>query len=156
MFDLSLTPSNASGGPLLDAEELSLQEGLDERRAVHGDEWTSAAVAPVMDLARDELLPAAALSLHQNREIRARNALDLPPKLFHLRTRPDEGRRGNGPGRARRPLDSSEALELEHERRQRRRLMEQLEIPLIESTHRIEVDFQHGAPGRDAPPGSRC
>src|SRR5690349_12755078 len=55
-FELAAAPAYAGGGSFLDAEQLRLEQGFDERRAVNCHKRPVGTPADVVDLARDELL----------------------------------------------------------------------------------------------------
>src|SRR4029077_8135909 len=79
----------AGEGALLAAEELALEDALGERLAVDRDEGLSHAVRPVVEEARHQLLPRAALALHQHRRLRGRDAADEREHLLAPRARGD-------------------------------------------------------------------
>src|SRR5207244_13111044 len=70
-------------GPLLVAEELALEEGLGDRRAVERDERAAAAGALVVDRLGDELLPRAALTGDEHRRLEGRDSEVRPDDLLH-------------------------------------------------------------------------
>ena len=72
VLELAAAAAHARRRALLDAEELGLEQRLDERRAIDGDERTVPAPAQVVDLTGDELLADAALAFEQHGEIRVR------------------------------------------------------------------------------------
>ena len=59
VLELPAPAADAGRRPVLDAEELRLEQRLDQRRAVDGDERPFAPPAQVVNLARDELLARA-------------------------------------------------------------------------------------------------
>ena len=67
VLELAAPAAHAGGGALLDAEQLGLEQRLDDRRAVDGDERPVAAPAQVVNLARDQFLAGAALPFDQAR-----------------------------------------------------------------------------------------
>jgi hypothetical protein len=64
----------AGEGALFVAEQLALQHALGERLHVDGDERPGHPVAPEMQLARDQLLAGAALTLNQHGRLARRHA----------------------------------------------------------------------------------
>src|SRR2546430_7634583 len=71
--------------PPLVAEQLRLDERLDDGRGVDGDEGLVAARPLGVDRACDELLTGAALPRDQHRRGRRRDLRDHPTKLLHRR-----------------------------------------------------------------------
>ena len=63
-------------GAPFDAEELRLEEGSGQGRAVEGDERTAGSPARSVDLSGDTLLARAALTVDPDRQIGACDALD--------------------------------------------------------------------------------
>src|SRR6185369_2255066 len=65
LCDLELpSPTAHTGGrAFLDAEELRFEQGFDQCRTVDRDERTGASAAQLVDLARHQLFPDAALAL---------------------------------------------------------------------------------------------
>jgi hypothetical protein len=81
-------------GAALEAEELGFQQGLRDRRAVHGDE-RPAAPAGLVKLAGEKAFASARLTLDQDRRPSARGyqrqqPLDLGSESGKLRTVPEE------------------------------------------------------------------
>ncbi len=95
VLELAASAAHAGGRPFLDAEELGFEQRLDERGAVDGDEGPGSPRAEVVDLAGDELLAGAALTLDEHGEIRHRHSLDALAQRPHDRARADE-RGGTG------------------------------------------------------------
>src|SRR6185436_1900167 len=65
-------------------EQLGLDEGVADRRRVHGDERLVAAWAHAMDRARNQLLAGTALAGDQDRAGRRRDLFDRAEELLHL------------------------------------------------------------------------
>ena len=83
VLELAAAAADAGGRALFDAEQLGLEQRLDQRRAVDGDERPVAAPAQLVDLARDQLLADAALAFQQHREIGGRHSLDRSAECGH-------------------------------------------------------------------------
>ena len=92
MLELASPASHAGRRPLFDAKQLGLDQRLDERGAIDGDERTLPAAAELVNLARDQLLAGPALAFDQYREIRGRDPLDTFAQALHHQTRADERR----------------------------------------------------------------
>jgi hypothetical protein len=111
LFELAAPAPDTGRGAVLDAEELGFEQRLDDGRAVDGDERAAAPPAPLVDLARDQLLADAALALDQDGEIGAGDAIDLLPHGLDLRAGPMQpvavpiGERGDRNAIAGGPLD---------------------------------------------------
>ena len=75
---------------LLVTEQLRLQQGLGERRAVHADERRVLAWALGMDGARDDFLAGTALAAQQHRGAPGRRLVNLGKHLLHARTAADD------------------------------------------------------------------
>ena len=150
VLELAAAPADAGRRPLFDAEELGLEQRLDERGAVDGDKRTVAPPAQLVELARHQLLADAALALQQHREVGRGHALEPGTERLHRRRRSDE-RRGaiafrpdalqKAGSRQLRPA----ALDFQDERADVRRVAEQLKIPLAERRARIEGRLEHPA-----------
>ena len=93
-LELAGPTAHAGGCAILDAEELGLQQGLNQRCAVDGYERASGAGALLMDRSCHELLPGPALSFHENGEARRRHPADFVAETYHRRAGTDERRRG--------------------------------------------------------------
>ena len=63
VLELAAAAANAGGRALLDAEQLRLEQCLDDRRAVDRDEGAAPAATELVHLARDQFLPASAFTL---------------------------------------------------------------------------------------------
>jgi hypothetical protein len=61
VFELPASAANPGRRAILDAEQLGLEQGFHDRRAVDGDERTVTAAAESMELPGDQLLAGAAL-----------------------------------------------------------------------------------------------
>ena len=68
-FELAAAAADAGRRAFLDAEQLRLEQRLDERRAVDGDERPVSAPAQIVNLPRDQLLADAALAFEQHGEV---------------------------------------------------------------------------------------
>src|SRR5438552_1307157 len=100
MLELAKTPAHAGRRPFLDAEQLGLEQRLDQRRAVDGDKWPAAPAAELVNLSRDELLPRSRLAFERAVEIafhgiagqrvaeRSQNFSDEIIEPFHVVLRP--------------------------------------------------------------------
>src|SRR3954451_3512466 len=137
MFELPSPAANASGGPILDAEELSLDQRFNDRRAVDRDERAAPAPARLVNLPRDQLLADSALPLEEHREVGAGHPLDTGPQVRHRTGRADERRRALAPdlrhGRLRRTSQLHvRTLDLQNQGGEMRGGVEQLEIPLAQ------------------------
>src|SRR5262245_35354235 len=91
MLELAAAPSDACRRTLFDAEELGLEQRLDQRGAVDCYEWSGAATTQLVNVPRDELLADATLALK-------RCTGGKPPPLPPLRGL-DLGRRATSPAR---------------------------------------------------------
>ena len=92
MLELAKTPAHAGRRPFLDAEQLGLEQRLDQRRAVDGDKWPAAPAADLVNLSRDELLPRSRLAFDQHSEVRHRDALDAATQHLHDAARANQRR----------------------------------------------------------------
>src|SRR5688500_4760064 len=90
MLELSATSANTSGGTFFDAEELGLEQRLNRRRAIHGNERPVPAAAQLVQLPGDELLAGAALTLDEDREVSNRDPLHALSEPVHHGGRADE------------------------------------------------------------------
>ena len=88
-FELSAAPAHAGRRPVLDAEELGLEQRLDNRRAIDRHERPAPARADFVNLPRDQLLAGAALAVDERDEVRCRHSLDAIAHGLHDRTRSD-------------------------------------------------------------------
>ena len=95
-LELARAPPYPGGGPILNAEQLRLDQRVDDRRAVDGDERPSAAGALLVDLSGDELLARAALAFYQYREVGRRHLDDLMAQSRHARGTTNQRRRWCG------------------------------------------------------------
>ena len=77
VLELAAPAPHAGGGAVLDAEQLGLEQRLDERGAVDRHERPGAARAQLVDLPGDQFLARAALALDEHGEVGGRHA--LPP-----------------------------------------------------------------------------
>src|SRR6266545_7199510 len=68
VLELAQAAAHARRRPLLDAEQLGLEQGFDERRAIHRDEWTGPPSADLMNLPGDQFLAGSALALDEDGE----------------------------------------------------------------------------------------
>src|SRR5690606_34707744 len=75
-------PGGAGEGPPRVAEELALQQGLADGRAVDRDEGLIGAVAVGVDRAGHQLLAGPALALDEDRGVRGRDPADARAELF--------------------------------------------------------------------------
>jgi hypothetical protein len=66
VFELSQPAADACRRAFFDAEEFRLEERLDERRAVDGNEWATPPPADLVNLARDQFLARAALTTNRS------------------------------------------------------------------------------------------
>ena len=82
----------AREGPALVTEQLGLQQGLGDRRAVDRDEATLAARAGGVDGPRHDLLAGAAFAVEDDARVGRRHPLDLPAQLDHRRACADDAR----------------------------------------------------------------
>src|SRR5438477_85880 len=81
--------ADAGGRPLLDAEQLRLEQRLDQRRAVDGDKRAVPARTQVVNLPRHEFLPHTTLAFEKDGEVGAGHPLNRAAQLLH------RGRRAN-------------------------------------------------------------
>jgi hypothetical protein len=65
------------------AEQLALEQVLRNRTAVHGDEWSAAAVAAMVHGPRDQLLPDAAFAGNEHGRLVVGNFRDGAKDLLH-------------------------------------------------------------------------
>ncbi len=79
---------------LLVPEDLALEQGLRDRRAVHGDERSATAPGVVVDRARHQLLARSALTEHEDRRVGRCDLLDLAGDLLHRRRACDQAPEG--------------------------------------------------------------
>ena len=146
VLELPAPAADAGRRAVLDAEELRLEQRLDDRRAVDRDERPLAPPAQIVDLPRDELLARARLSP----SMRIVKSVDSDPldALAHLAdrpARPDERRRAIAADARELRRASQRALDLQHQRGDMRRRFQQLARPSIERAAGIEHDFDPGA-----------
>src|SRR5271169_7226229 len=97
-----LKAANAPGlgtgkGAAFVAEQLALQEGLWNRRAIHGDERPVRPVAVLVDGPGDQLLAGAGGSPDEHRRRRGGNPANLHVDALHDTTRADD-RKTRGAG----------------------------------------------------------
>ena len=149
VLELAAPPADARRGPVLDSEQLRLEQGLDDGRAVDGDEGPFVTPAELVNLTGDELLAGARLALDQHREIGGGHALDAVAHDADPEARSDEGRGtvhavATGQAAPLRPLD------LEDERSDVRRRIEKLARPAVEHARRLEHGFETRAMMWDA------
>src|SRR5438132_1088213 len=113
MLELAKTPAHAGRRPFLDAEQLGLEQRLDQRRAVDGDKWPAAPAADLVNLSRDELLPRSRLAFDQHSEVRHRDALDAATQHLHDAARANQRRdavdRAGDARHSATPMSASEA-----------------------------------------------
>ena len=88
-FELPAAPAHAGRRPVLDAEELGLEQRLDDRRTIDWHERPAPASADFVNLPRDQLFAGAALAVDERDEIRCRHSLDAIAHGLHDRTRSD-------------------------------------------------------------------
>ena len=142
-LELAAPAADPGGGPVLDAEQLRLEQRFHERGAVDGDERTVPAAAQLVDLPGHELLAYARFAFEQHGEIRSRDALDRRSQRLHDGRRSDQRRRAvasrtlliEQPGACQLQARS---LDLEDERPQLRGDPEHLKIPLAKAASGIE------------------
>ena len=148
--DLELSPPAADAGrrPFLDPEQLRLEQGLDQRRAVDRDERPVAPPAQLVDLTRDQFLADTALALEQDGEIGRGDPLDRRAQGLHHLSRPDQWRRAvaTWPGRVEQPgpreLEAG-SLDLQNQRAHVRGGGQHLEVPVSQPASRVECHFEH-------------
>ena len=145
-LELAPPAAHAGGGALLDPEQLRLDQGLDDRGAVDGDERAAPAATEFVDLPRDELLAGARFAFDQDGEVGGRDALD---SLAHGRGwRALDPINGAAPssrrGRRRRPR----ALDLHEQRGDMRADRQRAALPLVDRCAGLEHRFE---PGRHRP-----
>src|SRR6266545_1437917 len=87
----TLAPPDGSGeGTSLVAEKLGLENRLRDRRAVDGNEGSTRARAPLVDVASQELLAGAALAENEHRRRRGGRLCGHVEDSTQGRTRPDD------------------------------------------------------------------
>ena len=141
VLELAAAAADAGRRPILDAEQLRLEQRLDDRRAVDRDERTLAAATEIVNLTGDQLLARAGFPLDEHCEVRRGHALDPLAHATNRRTRPDERRRpvaAHASEQRRTPLG---ALDLQQERSHVRGALEHMTRPAIERAARIEHRF---------------
>jgi hypothetical protein len=79
-FEFSPAAADTRRRPLFDAEQLRLEQRLDERRAVDRDERSRTPPARLVDLPRDQFLADSALAFEQDGEIRGGHPIDRCPQ----------------------------------------------------------------------------
>ena len=136
VLELAAPAAHTGRGAILDAEQLRLEQGLDDRGAVHRDERPLAPATEIVNLARHQLLARARLPLDEHREVGRGHPLDA---LAHRRIAALDPISGAAPSRRdarelRRPAERP--LNLEHQRGHVRRRLEQLAGPAIERAPR--------------------
>jgi hypothetical protein len=80
---------SAGEGAFLVAEQLTLEQGLGDGRAVDGDEGARAARAQVVDGAGSQLLAGPALAGEEHGSVHGRDLAQGGENLLHGRARPD-------------------------------------------------------------------
>ena len=131
VLELAAPPADAGRCPLLDPEQLRLEQRLDDGRAVDGDKGPLVTPAELVNLTRDELLAGARFAFYEDREIRRGHALDAVAHGANRDARSDEGRRAVHAVAARQ-APSLRAFDLEDERGDVRRRIEELTGPAVE------------------------
>ena len=133
MLELAAPASHTSRSALLDAEQLGLEQRLDERRAVDRDERSIAAHAQVVNLSRNQLLSRPTLSFNQRGEVRRGDPLDTIAHRADAGTGTNERRRAIrlGPQPAEKAAAYG-AIDDQHERRQVPRAPKHLPIPVVQ------------------------
>ncbi len=141
VLELAAPPADAGRRPLLDPEQLRLEQRLDDGGAVDGDERALVPAAQLVNLSRDELLAGARFALDEHGEIGRGHALDAVAHGANREARSDEGRRAVRAVAARQaaPL---RAFNLEEQRGDVRRRVEELTRPAVEHPRRLEHGFQ--------------
>src|SRR5688572_26434877 len=86
MLELAAAATNPGRGPILDTEQLRLEQGFHNGSTVHGHKRTTTTGAELVELAGHELLARATLALDQHREVGHRHSLHALPQSL------DEGR----------------------------------------------------------------
>ena len=101
VLELAAPAAHAGGRPLLDPEQLRLEQRLDDGGAVDRDERPLPAPTELVDLPRDELLARSRFALDEYGEIGCRDALDALAHGADRLARADErrGAVGRGPCR---------------------------------------------------------
>ena len=142
-LELAAPAADACGGPILDAEQLRLEQRFDERGAVDRHERPVAAPTELVDLPRHELL-ADTDSPSSNRETR-RDALDGRCSAM-MGVEPMSGARRRGASR----LKQSPARQRNRERSSEdeghaelRGEAEHLKVPFTQAALRIERRLEH-------------
>jgi hypothetical protein len=90
MLELAPASAHPRGRALFDPEELCLEQRLDHRRAVDGDEGAVPAAAQLVELPRHELLAGARLAFDEDREVGLRDTLDTIAQHLHHRGGSDQ------------------------------------------------------------------
>ena len=90
LLELAAPATHTGGRPLLDPEQLRLEQRLDDRRAVERHEWPVGAIAQRVHASRDQFLARSALSLDQHDEVLAGRARDAFVELPHHRRGAEE------------------------------------------------------------------
>ncbi len=88
-LELAAASAHAGRRAVLDAEELGLEQRLDDRRAIDRHERPAPARADFVNLPRDQLFAGAALAVDERDEVRRCHALDAIAHRPHDRTRSD-------------------------------------------------------------------
>jgi hypothetical protein len=96
VLELPAAAADAGRRALLDAEELRLEQRLDDRCAVHRDERRPAPPAQLVNLPGHDLLPGPGFPLDQHRKIGCRHSLDSVADDTHGAAGTDEGGRAVG------------------------------------------------------------
>src|SRR5205085_1343786 len=96
-LELAAASLHAGGRAVLDAEQLGLDQGFDQRRAIDCDKWSAAPPTEIVYLPCDELFADAALPFEEDREVGDRHALDRRAQLAHQRRGADQRRRTIAP-----------------------------------------------------------
>ena len=137
VLELAAPPAHAGRRPLLDPEQLRLEQRLDDRGAVDGNEGPLAPPAQLVNLPRHELLAGARFAFDEHREIGRGHALDAVAHGANREARSDERRRAVHavPAGQAAPL---RAFDLEDERGDVRRRVEELARPAVEHARRLE------------------
>ena len=146
VLELAAAAANAGGRALLDAEQLRLEQCLDDRRAVDRDEGAAPAATELVHLARDQFLPASAFPFDEHREIGGGHAFDpLADPADRLARTYQRRRAVDRPVQRRPELPSSNgAFELQHHGGELRGGLDQLTRPVVERPRLVEDDFEAG------------
>ena len=143
-LELAAPAADAGRRAILDAEQLRLEQRIDQRRAVDGDERSVAAAAQVVDLARHELLADAGLAFQKDGEVRRGDVAgwfraDGPsPASSRSTARPRRGACAPSAAVPRARKLHAKPLDLEDQRADVSRGVENLKIPFTQTAAGIE------------------